>query len=97
MGLDSVASAPQCIRQPRPRVYLKEGTYHTRLFKLYGIKSYTSSKLVNRAMKQDSGFNMLCLCDVGFDEQADQIRKYELDRQFVRTHDRFTADSKIGV
>jgi hypothetical protein len=29
--LDSVTSAPQCIRQPRPRVYLKEGTYHTRL------------------------------------------------------------------
>jgi len=24
--LDSVTSAPQCIRQPRPRVYLKEGT-----------------------------------------------------------------------
>jgi hypothetical protein len=23
----------QCIRQPRPRVYLKEGTYHTRLFR----------------------------------------------------------------
>ena len=32
MVLDSVTSAPQCIRQPRPRVYLKEGTYHTRLF-----------------------------------------------------------------
>jgi hypothetical protein len=31
--LDSVTSAPQCIRQPRPRVYLKEGTYHTRLFR----------------------------------------------------------------
>ena len=30
--LDSVTSTPQCIRQPRPRVYLKEGTYHTRLF-----------------------------------------------------------------
>jgi len=30
--LDSVTSAPQCIRQPRPRVCLKEGTYHTRLF-----------------------------------------------------------------
>ena len=30
--LDSVTFAPQCIRQPRPRVYLKEGTYHTRLF-----------------------------------------------------------------
>ena len=24
--LDSVTSAPQCIRQTRPRVYLKEGT-----------------------------------------------------------------------
>ncbi len=32
MVLDSVTSAPQCIGQPRPRVYLKEGTYHTRLF-----------------------------------------------------------------
>jgi hypothetical protein len=31
--LDSVTSTPQCIRQPRPRVYLKEGTYHTRLFR----------------------------------------------------------------
>jgi hypothetical protein len=26
--LDSVTSTPQCIRQPRPRVYLKKGTYH---------------------------------------------------------------------
>jgi hypothetical protein len=24
--LDSVSSTPQCIRQPRPRVYLQEGT-----------------------------------------------------------------------
>ena len=31
--LDSVTSAPQCICKPRPRVYLKEGTYHTRLFR----------------------------------------------------------------
>ena len=31
--LDSVASTPQWIRHPRPRVYLKEGTYHTRLFR----------------------------------------------------------------
>jgi hypothetical protein len=31
--LDSVTSTPQWIRQPRPRVYLKEGTYHTRLFR----------------------------------------------------------------
>ena len=31
--LDSVTSAPQCIRQPRQRVYLKEGTYHMRLFR----------------------------------------------------------------
>jgi hypothetical protein len=43
--LDSVTSAQQCIffvsartnkrhhHQPRPRVYLKEGTYHTRLFR----------------------------------------------------------------
>jgi hypothetical protein len=31
--LDSVTSTPQCIRQPRPRVYLKEGTYHTRMFR----------------------------------------------------------------
>jgi hypothetical protein len=27
------SSTPQCIRQPRPRVYLKEGMYHTRLFR----------------------------------------------------------------
>ena len=33
MVLDSVTSAPQCIRQPSPRVYLKEGSYHTRLFR----------------------------------------------------------------
>ena len=31
--LDSVTSAPQCIRQRRSCVYLKEGTYHTRLFR----------------------------------------------------------------
>jgi len=31
--LDSVTSTPQWIRQPRPRVYLKKGTYHTRLFR----------------------------------------------------------------
>ncbi len=30
--LDSVTSTKQW-RQPRPRVYLKEGTYHTRLFR----------------------------------------------------------------
>ena len=28
-----LTSTPQCIRQPRPRVYLKEGTYYTRLFR----------------------------------------------------------------
>ena len=31
--LDSVTSTLQWIRQPWPRVYLKEGTYHTRLFR----------------------------------------------------------------
>ena len=31
--LDSVTSTPQWIRQTRPRVYLKEGTYHKRLFR----------------------------------------------------------------
>ena len=31
--LDSVTSTPQWIRQPRARVYLKEGTYHTRLLR----------------------------------------------------------------
>ena len=31
--LDSVTSTPQCICQPRPCVYLKKGTYHTRLFR----------------------------------------------------------------
>ena len=31
--LDSVTSTPQWIRQPWKRVYLKEGTYHTRLFR----------------------------------------------------------------
>jgi hypothetical protein len=30
--LDSGTSTPQWIRQPKPRVYLQEGTYHTRLF-----------------------------------------------------------------
>jgi hypothetical protein len=29
---DSVTSTLQCILQSRPRVYLMEGTYHTRLF-----------------------------------------------------------------
>ena len=31
--LDSVTFTPQWIHQPRPCVYLKEGTYHTRLFR----------------------------------------------------------------
>jgi hypothetical protein len=31
--LDSVTFTPQWIRQPRPRVYLNEGTYHKRLFR----------------------------------------------------------------
>ena len=31
--LDSVTSTPQWIRQPRTRVYLEKGTYHTRLFR----------------------------------------------------------------
>jgi len=31
--LGSVTFTPQRIHQPRPRVYLKEGTYHTRLFR----------------------------------------------------------------
>jgi hypothetical protein len=31
--LDSVTSTPQWIHQPRMCVYLKEGTYHTRLFR----------------------------------------------------------------
>jgi hypothetical protein len=35
--LDSVTSAPQCIRQPRQRVYLKEGTHHTRLIRGGGL------------------------------------------------------------
>jgi hypothetical protein len=33
IGTRFSTSTPQCIRQPRPRVYLKEGTYHTRLFR----------------------------------------------------------------
>ncbi len=39
--LDSVTSTPQCICQPRPRVYLKEGTYHTRLFRAIMATPYT--------------------------------------------------------
>ena len=31
--LDSVTSTSQWVRQPRPREYLKEATYHTRLFR----------------------------------------------------------------
>ncbi len=44
MVLDSVTSAPQCIRQLRPRVYLKEGTYVIPLYMLcilYHIHTYT--------------------------------------------------------
>jgi hypothetical protein len=33
---------PQCIRQPRPSVYPKEGTYHTRLFR--GPRTYDMKK-----------------------------------------------------
>ena len=34
--LASVTSTPQWIRQPRPHVYLKEGTCRTRLFRRPG-------------------------------------------------------------
>ena len=49
--LDSVTSTPQCIRQPRPRVYLKEGTYHTRLFRgpsTNGMKERSSRMVLKK-------------------------------------------------
>ena len=50
--------------------------------KLYGLKSFKPSKLVDGQKKQDFGFRGLYLCDA---------------RARVRTHDRFTPDSKIGA
>ena len=48
---------------------------------------------------QDRGFKGLILCDVGFDEAADRIRRNESVRQSVRvrTEDNFTPDTRIGT
>ena len=46
------------------------------------------------------GYKMLILCEDGFDEKAERVRRMEVVKQSVRsrvtTHDRFTPDTRIG-
>ena len=70
------------------------------VLKLYGLKSMKPSKVGADGKKvQDRGFKGLILCDVGFDEAADRIRRNESVRQSVRvrTEDNFTPDTRIGT
>ena len=53
--------------------------------RLYGLKSYKPSKMQNGKMKQDRGFKGLVLCDDGFDERAERVRRVETVKQSVRS------------
>ena len=66
--LDSVTSTPQCICQPRPSVYLKEGMYHTSLFR-------GSSTNQNEVKKQPPP-NSTCPCrqELDIDDYTDPIQ-----------------------
>jgi hypothetical protein len=61
----------------------------------------TPSKFVDGRSIQDRGFKGLALCDAGFDERAERVRRAEAVRQGVRsrvvTHDQFTPDARIGA
>ena len=67
---------------------------------LYGLKGMKPSKCVDGRKIQDRGFKGLALCDAGFDERAERVRRTEAVRQGVRsrvvTHDLFTPDTRIG-
>jgi len=66
--------------------------------KHYNLISYRPSKKVDGHTKQDRGFKNLILCEDGYDEKAERVRKMETVKQSVRvtTHDRFTPDTRIG-
>ena len=68
---------------------------------LYGLKSMKPSKSIDGRKIQDRGFKGLVLCDGGFDERAERMRRSEAVRQGVRsrvvTHDQFTPDARIGA
>ena len=57
-----------------------------------------TSKMMNGSRKQDKGYRNLILCEDGYDEKAERVRKVEALKQSARvtTHDRFTPDSRIG-
>ena len=52
--------------------------------RLYSLKSFKPSKMQNGKMKQDRGFKGLVLCDDGFDEKAERVRRVETVKQSVR-------------
>ena len=52
--------------------------------RLYGLTSYKPSKMQNGTMKQDRGFKGLVLCDDGFDERAERVRRVGTVKQSVR-------------
>ena len=73
--------------------------------KLYGLKPCRPSKVVNAAVngqkkQQDRGFKGLVLCDNGFDEMTERVRRMETVKQGARldfaTRDKFTPDNRIG-
>ena len=69
--------------------------------KHYNLISCRPSKIVDGRPKQDRGFKQLILCEDGYDEKAERIKKMEAVKQSVRsqgviTHDRFTPDTRIG-
>ena len=66
--------------------------------KHYNLISCRPSKIVDGRPKQDRGFKQLILCEDGYDEKAERVRKMEAVKQSVRvtTHDRFTPDTRIG-
>lgn len=67
---------------------------------LYGIQAMRPSKFVDGRKVQDRGFKGLVLCDAGFDERAERVRRAEAVRQNVRarvvTSDHFTPDARVG-
>ena len=78
---------------------LTDGTIDTFVRKLHNIVRCRPSKMVDGRCKQDNGYKMLILCEDGFDEKAERVRRMEEVRQSVRsrvtTHDRFTPTREL--
>lgn len=52
---------------------------------LYSLKGRRPSKFIDGRRIQDRGFKGLVLCDAGFDERAERMRRTEAVRQGVRS------------